>query len=213
MIQPSRRVTLAEPKKASASAVKCRVDAPNELHLRDEEKYLIAVYPGSFDPITSGHMDIIERSAALYQEVVVLVAVNSSKKPAFTLQQRVDMIQRSVEAAGLSNVRIQSFSVGLLVDYADQIGAGVIVKGLRAVSDFEYEFQMALLNRRLKPNIETVFLMTGAEYSYLSSSIVKEIARLGGEIRGLVPEVLVDTVRERFDGEQATAGAQLVERA
>lgn len=174
---------------------------------------MIAVYPGSFDPITSGHLDIIQRSSALYKEVVVLVAVNSSKKPAFSLPQRVEMIQRSVDALGLTNVRVQSFTVGLLVEYADQIGANVIVKGLRAVSDFEYEFQMALLNRRLKPNIETVFLMTGSEYSYLSSSIVKEIARLGGQIEGLVPAVVLEDVRERFDGEQATAGAQMVERA
>ncbi len=174
---------------------------------------MIAVYPGSFDPITSGHLDIIERSSSLYQEVVVLVAVNSSKKPAFTLQQRVDMIERSVNSAGLTNVRVDSFSTGLLVDYVDQVGAQVIVKGLRAVSDFEYEFQMALLNRRLKPAIETVFLMTGAEYSYLSSSIVKEIARLGGEIGELVPLAVVDEVRARFAGEQATAGAQLVERS
>ncbi|MDR3708525.1 MAG: pantetheine-phosphate adenylyltransferase [Capsulimonadaceae bacterium] len=174
---------------------------------------MIAVYPGSFDPITSGHLDIIERSSALYSEVIVLVAVNPSKKPAFNLEQRVDMIERSVHAAGLNNVRVESFSVGLLVDYVEQSRGQVIVKGLRAVSDFEYEFQMALLNRRLKPGIETVFLMTASEYSYLSSSIVKEIARLGGQIEGLVPDTILEQVRERFAGLQATAGAQLVERS
>lgn len=174
---------------------------------------MTAVYPGSFDPITSGHLDIIERSSHLYTEVIVLVAVNSAKHPAFTLEQRVDMIERSVRSEGLTNVRVDSFDTGLLVDYVAKLGGRVIVKGLRAVSDFEYEFQMALLNRRLHPDIETAFLMTASEYSYLSSSIVKEIARLGGEIGGLVPEVIANQVRERFAGEIEFAGAQLVERA
>jgi len=172
---------------------------------------LIAVYPGSFDPITSGHLDIIERSSRLYSEVVILVAVNSSKQPAFTLEQRVNMIERAVRSSGLVNVRVESFTSGLLVDHAEQLGGHVIVKGLRAMSDFEYEFQMALLNRRLKSEIETVFLMTASEFSYLSSSIVKELARLGGTISGLVPDVIVDQVRERFAGQIETAGAQRVE--
>lgn len=174
---------------------------------------MIAVYPGSFDPITSGHLDIVERSARLYSEVIILVAVNSAKQAAFTLPQRVEMIERSICAAGLTNVRVDSFAGGLLVDYVEQLRGQVIVKGLRAVSDFEYEFQMALLNRRLKPAIETIFLMTGSEYSYLSSSIVKEIARLGGSITGLVPDVIADEVRERFAGEVHVSGAQIVERS
>jgi len=174
---------------------------------------LIAVYPGSFDPITSGHLDIVERSSKLYSEVIILVAVNSSKQPAFTLPQRLEMIERSIRGANLTNVRVDSFSGGLLVDYVEKLQGQVIVKGLRAVSDFEYEFQMALLNRRLKPCIETVFLMTASEYSYLSSSIVKEIARLGGSISGLVPDVIADDVREQFAGQVHISGAQIVEHS
>jgi pantetheine-phosphate adenylyltransferase len=173
---------------------------------------LIAAYPGSFDPITNGHLDIIERSAQLYSEVLVLVAVNSTKNPAFSLEERVDMIERAVRGRNLHNVRVESFTVGLLVDYAERSGAQVIIKGLRAVSDFEYEFQMALLNRNLKPSVETIFLATAAEYSWLSSSVVKEIARLGGDIGGMVPLEVLKDVKSRFAGDWATAGAQLVER-
>ena len=144
------------------------------------------MYPGSFDPVTSGHMDIISRAAGLYETVIVLVAANSGKSPLFTAEERVEMLREACQ--GMPNVRVDSLMDGLLVRYADAQGAGVIVKGLRAVSDFEYEFQMALLNRRLAPQVETVFLMTSAEYSYLSSSIVKEIGRLDGDIGGLVPE-------------------------
>jgi pantetheine-phosphate adenylyltransferase len=159
---------------------------------------MIAVYPGSFDPITSGHFDIIERAAALYDTLVVLVAANSSKSPAFTAQERVKMIQAAVKEKNLKNVQVDCFSEGLLVDYVQALGARVVVKGLRAVSDFEYEFAMALLNRRLCPQVETVFMMTSGEHSYLSSSIVKEIAELGGEIAGLVPPAVMPFVRARF---------------
>ena len=142
-----------------------------------------AIVPGSFDPVTKGHLDIIERAATMFESVIVAIARNSSKTPMFTLAERVEML---VEAcAPWPNVEIDSFQ-GLLVNYAVEHQAGVIVKGLRAVSDFEYELQMALMNRRLNRKVETVFLMTGAEYSYLSSSIVKEIARLGGAVEGLV---------------------------
>jgi pantetheine-phosphate adenylyltransferase len=152
---------------------------------------MIAVIPGSFDPVTCGHFDIIERSASCFERVIVLVAVNSNKENTFTVEQRMGMLQAAIAAAGISNATVDSFSDGLLVDYVEQAGARVIIKGLRAVSDFEYEFQMALLNRHLRPKIETVFMTTRAEFSFLSSSIVREIARLGGEIGGLVPDAVI----------------------
>ena len=145
----------------------------------------IALVPGSFDPVTNGHLDIIQRAAAMFDNVLVAVAKNNSKAPLFTLEERVEILTEVCN--DFPNVRIDSFE-GLLVNYAAENEATVIVKGLRAVSDFEYELQMALMNRRLKQNVETVFLMTGAEHSYLSSSIVKEIARLGGSVEGLVPQ-------------------------
>ena len=159
---------------------------------------MIAVYPGSFDPITSGHLDIIERTASLYEQVIVVVATNSAKTPVFTTDQRIEMIRKSVDSKSLGNVQVDALTDRLLVDYCSQKNARVIVKGLRAVSDFEFEFQMALLNRRLDDDVETVFMMTGAEFSYLSSSIVKEIARLGGEIAGLVPEPIITDIRKQF---------------
>src|SRR5207244_164434 len=136
-------------------------------------------------PVTNGHLDIIERAAALFEKVTVAVAPNSGKTPLFTMEERIQMVREEVRH--LPNVEVDSFT-GLLVDYAESRGASVIVKGLRAVMDFEYELQMALMNRRQRPEVETVFMMTGTEYSYLSSSIVKEIARLGGSVEGLVPE-------------------------
>ena len=145
----------------------------------------IALVPGSFDPVTNGHLDIIQRAAAMFENVLVAVAKNYSKASLFTLEERVAILTEV--CSDLPNVRIDAFE-GLLVRYAVENGATVIVKGLRAVSDFEYELQMALMNRRLQQNVETVFLMTGAEHSYLSSSIVKEIARLGGSVEGLVPQ-------------------------
>jgi pantetheine-phosphate adenylyltransferase len=149
---------------------------------------MIAVYPGSFDPVTSGHYDIIVRAAGMFETLIVLVAANSSKSPLFTADERAALLRES--CANLPNVSVEMLPPTLLVNFVMEKGAKVIVKGLRAVSDFEYEFQMALLNRRLQPEVETIFLMTAAEYSYLSSSIVKEIARLGGDIAGLVPEAV-----------------------
>ena len=149
---------------------------------------MTAVYPGSFDPVTSGHFDIIVRAAAMFDTLTVLVAANSAKSPLFTAEERVALLRES--CAALHNVRVEILPTTLLVEYVAKNGARVIVKGLRAVSDFEYEFQMALLNRHLEPAVETIFLMTAAEHSYLSSSIVKEIARLGGDIAGLVPEAV-----------------------
>lgn len=150
-----------------------------------------ALVPGSFDPVTNGHLDIIERAASLFDAVTVAVAINLAKQPLFSIDERIAMLEEA--CAHIPNITIGSFD-GLLVNYARERGARVIVKGLRAVSDFEYELQMALTNRRLSPDIETIFMMTGAEYSYLSSSIVKEIARLGGSVEGLVP----NSVRQRL---------------
>ena len=156
----------------------------------------IAVYPGSFDPITNGHLDIIARSARLFDTVYVAILINSSKTPMFSLQERTEFIQQATK--DLPNVKVVSFS-GLLVDFLQQIGANVIVKGLRAVSDFEYEMQMALMNNKLSKDIETLFMMTSGRYSYLSSSIVKEVGRLGGDLAGLVPEELIDVIKKKLN--------------
>lgn len=161
-----------------------------------------AVVPGSFDPVTSGHIDVIERAARVFGEVIVALAPNPTKEPLFTVEERIKMLR---EVTGhVPNVRIDAFD-GLLVDYVRSQGAQVIVKGLRAVSDFEFEFQMALMNRKLTPDVETVFMMTGAEYSYLSSSIVREIAALGGSVKGLVPKTveryLMKKLRRQQEGE------------
>jgi pantetheine-phosphate adenylyltransferase len=158
---------------------------------------MIAVYPGSFDPVTSGHFDIIVRAAGMFETLIVLVAANSSKSPLFTAEERAELLRQS--CAGLPNVRVELLPSTLLVNYVIESGAQVIVKGLRAVSDFEYEFQMALLNRHLQPDVETIFLMTAAEHAYLSSSIVKEIARLGGDITGLVPKPVQAALLQRFE--------------
>jgi len=154
-----------------------------------------AIVPGSFDPVTNGHLDIIERAAALFETVVVAVARNSTKTPLFEIEERIALLTEACKT--WHNVTIETFE-GLLVEFAQAHGANAIVKGLRAVSDFEYEFQMAQMNRRLNAEVETVFLMTGAEYSYLSSSIVKEIARLGGAVEGLVPDYVGTRLRAKF---------------
>ena len=154
-----------------------------------------ALVPGSFDPVTNGHLDIIARAAGMFETVLVAVARNASKTPLFTIEERLEMI--AAVCAPFSNVEVDSFE-GLLVNYALERGASVIVRGLRAVSDFEYELQMALMNRRLSNAVETVFMMPEAEYSYLSSSIVKEIARLGGSVKGLVPESVEERLRSKI---------------
>ena len=156
----------------------------------------IAVYPGSFDPVTNGHLDIIKRAARVFEKVYVAILTNSSKSPMFTVDERVAMIRRSVEELGIKNVEITAFS-GLLVDFVAEKNANVIIKGLRAVSDFEYEFQMALMNHKLLRDVETLFMMTSNKYSYLSSSIVKEVARYGGNLTGLVPEGLIPEITDR----------------
>lgn len=154
-----------------------------------------AVYPGSFDPITNGHLDIIKRAAVMYDELVVAVVTNYSKKPTFSTEERIAMIKKSTK--GLNNIRVTNFD-GLLVDFAAAEKANIIVKGLRAVSDFEYEFQMALMNKKLRKDIETIFIMTNYKYSYLSSSMVKEVASLGGCIKDLVPDSILQDIKNKF---------------
>lgn len=155
----------------------------------------IAICPGSFDPATNGHIDIIKRSGALFDRVIVAVLNNPKKTPLFSVEERVEFLRKT--CGSLENVEIDSFS-GLLIEYARSKNANAIVKGLRAVSDFEYELQMALMNKKLYPDIETVFMMTSSKYSYLSSSIIKEVARFGGCIRGLVPEIVEEEIYKRF---------------
>ncbi|MFA7331881.1 MAG: pantetheine-phosphate adenylyltransferase [Candidatus Delongbacteria bacterium] len=146
-----------------------------------------AIYPGTFDPLTLGHLDIVERARRTFDEVVVLLAVNTGKTPLFSLQQRLELVRASV--AGLDGVRVDCHD-GLLVEYAQRVQATAIVRGLRAISDFDYEFQMAIVNRKLAPQVETVFLMPSEEWSYLNSSIVRELWRFGGDYSRFVPEVV-----------------------
>lgn len=160
-------------------------------------KKRIAVVPGSFDPITNGHLDIIERAAKVFPEVRVAVMNNSSKNPLFSVEERMDLI-RAVTSK-FPNVIIDSSS-GLLIDYARSVEASVIIRGLRAISDFEYEMQITSMNRMLDESIETFFVMTKNQYSFLSSSIVKEVARYGGDISGLVPAVVEKALREKYIG-------------
>lgn len=157
----------------------------------------IAIYPGSFDPVTLGHLDIIERAAKVFDELIVCVMHNSNKAPMFTPEERCEQIAACT--AHLDNVSVQMYG-GLLASYAEAQGAETIIKGLRAVSDFEYEFQMALANRKLSPKVDTVFLMTSAEFMYLSSSVVKDIAAHGGDISGFVPESIKKDVVNRMNG-------------
>lgn len=159
----------------------------------------IAIYPGSFDPVTRGHVDIIARASALFDRLIVVVMHNVAKKPMFTLEERMDFLRRTT--SHLPNVEVDGYT-GLLADYAAQHGACTIVKGLRAMSDFEYEFQMALTNRKLNPKVDTAFLMTSAEYMYLSSSMVKDIALHGGPVADFVPAEIEEEIvtRARKDG-------------
>ena len=163
----------------------------------------IAVYPGTFDPLHNGHLDIIERCRPMFDEVVIAVLHNEEKKPLFSVEERVEMIREVVNPldnrgrGGEGLFRVESFS-GLLVQFMQRIGAHTIVRGLRAVSDFEYEFQMALMNRHLNPDIETVFMMPKEEYSYLSSRLAKEVARYGADLSGLAPPLVLERLRRKL---------------
>lgn len=154
-----------------------------------------AVYPGSFDPVTNGHLDVIERAAKVCDHLVVSVVRNMEKQPLFSVEERMELLRTAT--AHLPNVSVDHFE-GLLVSYMQHVDAHVVIKGLRAISDFEYEFQMALMNRKLNGDVETLFMMTHNRYSYLSSSLVKEVARLGGDIGDLVPEVVAVAVQKRL---------------
>ena len=155
----------------------------------------IGVYPGSFDPVTRGHEDVVRRSLAVVDELVVAVAVNLSKTPLFTLEERIDLLRRIV--GGNPRIHVEYFD-GLLVDFVEARGATVIVRGLRAVSDFDFEFQMALMNRGLAPEVETVFFMSAAEYNYLSSSLIREVATFGGDVSALVHPIVQQALIDKI---------------
>jgi pantetheine-phosphate adenylyltransferase len=156
----------------------------------------IAIYPGSFDPPTNGHLDLIERGAKIFEELVVAILRNSEKSPIFSVAERLEMLRELT--ASLKNVRIDTFN-GLTVEYAKSIDATCILRGIRAISDYEYELQMALMNRKLEPTLETVFMMPADKYSYVSSRLVREVAQVGGPVRGLVPEIVERKLREKVD--------------
>jgi pantetheine-phosphate adenylyltransferase len=158
-------------------------------------KPVIAIYPGSFDPLTNGHLDLIERGAKIFDELIVAILRNPEKEPLFSLEERLEMIRAMTRER--PNVRVDSFE-GLTVDYALKVGATAVLRGIRAISDYEYELQMALMNRKLEPRLETVFMMPAETYSYLSSRLVREVATLGGSVRGLVPELVEKKLREKL---------------
>jgi pantetheine-phosphate adenylyltransferase len=155
---------------------------------------VVAIYPGSFDPLTMGHVDIIQRGSRFFDQIIVAVSINVHKSPLFTVTERVEIVREVF--AGRTNVAVDTFD-GLLVDYARHKHASVIVRGLRAVSDFEYEMQMGLMNRRLNHEVETIFMMPGEQYTYVSSRLVKEVVALGGSVKGIVPEIVERRLREK----------------
>ena len=159
-------------------------------------KQVIAIYPGSFDPLTNGHLDLIERGSEIFDELVVAILRNAEKSPLFSLGERRAMLEAMTER--FRNVRVDTFD-GLTVDYALKVGAKAILRGIRALSDYEYELQMALMNRKLNPDLETVFMMPAEQYSYLSSKLVREVAQLGGSIKDLVPAMVEQRLREKLD--------------
>lgn len=167
-----------------------------------------AIYPGSFDPPTNGHLDLIQRGAKIFEELVVAILRNSEKTPMFSTAERLDMLKELT--ADLPNVRIAIFD-GLMVEYAKSIDAMCVLRGIRAISDYEYELQMALMNRKIEPTLETVFMMPADKYSYVSSRLVREVAQVGGPVKGLVPEVVEQRLREKLDPAYKLAEVNLIE--
>jgi pantetheine-phosphate adenylyltransferase len=159
-------------------------------------KKVIAIYPGSFDPPTNGHLDLIERGSNIFDELVVAILRNADKTPLFSVGERRRMLEDLT--SGFKNVRVDVFD-GLTVEYATRVKASAVLRGIRALSDYEYELQMAMMNRKLRPDLETVFMMPAEQYSYLSSRLVREVARLGGDISGLVPEMVEQRLKEKLD--------------
>ena len=158
-------------------------------------KQVIAIYPGSFDPLTNGHLDLIERGSKIFDQLIVAILRNPEKDPLFTVEERLEVLRAMVKDR--SNVRVDSFD-GLMVDYAMRVNARAVLRGIRAISDYEYELQMALMNRKLEPRLETVFMMPAEAYSYLSSRLVREIATLGGSVHGLVPDIVEEKLRQKL---------------
>lgn len=168
----------------------------------------IAIYPGSFDPPTNGHLDLIQRGAKIFEELVVAILRNSEKSPMFSVAERLEMLR---ELTGdLKNVRIDTFD-GLMVEYAKSMDAMCVLRGIRAISDYEYELQMALMNRKIEPTLETVFMMPADKYSYVSSRLVREVAQAGGPVKGLVPEVVEQKLREKLDPAYKLREPELIE--
>jgi pantetheine-phosphate adenylyltransferase len=160
-----------------------------------DNRMKLGIYPGTFDPITNGHLDLVKRGLRIFDEIIIAVAPNPKKQPLFTLDERLRLIRESIR--DIPHTKVEAFN-GLLVDYVKSRGATAIIRGLRAVSDFEYELQIALMNRKLNPDIETVFMMPSEEFSFLTSTLVKEVSSFGGSVDGLVPEVVDRALREKF---------------
>jgi pantetheine-phosphate adenylyltransferase len=173
-------------------------------------KKVIAIYPGSFDPPTNGHLDLIERGSNIFDELVVAILRNAEKTPLFSVGERRRMLEDLT--AGFKNVRVDVFD-GLTVEYAARVKASAVLRGIRALSDYEYELQMAMMNRKLRPELETVFMMPAEKYSYLSSRLVREVARLGGDISGLVPEMVEQRLKEKLDPAFKLAHRRIIAKA